>query len=591
MLVGMALGAASPAAASPGRAGPASHRRHQWQAPKTAKLVKALTHAHTAAKRRKAIEALLGGLGVGVYAPNGKQVVGGFERGANGLYLYTWEIDYLADQLGRGELASLDQAATQLAYAGLTLRGAPITGESLATAIRKGMKRLARPRARKTPAGALAAAVEALGRAHHVNLAKQVPASKPALDPVQAELLAIDGLRSAIGGAAGASGSAARAARAGAAGTTLARAGGGCSGGFSGSIAYAKGVTSMIESGGKSGGAGIIKQEIQDGADGSVLAYSVGIEPVNAPLKGAFGSGGPGSATPMQFQVRVVMRDEFGSPGGDCGRLAGYKLPKQGGIPGVPVVWTRDAVGHLTYLGQTPSCSTLCTSTTDGDGVATLTFQPDDEYLPGAGPTVTEAGTTTATEFVDAAQHNILGTIAEALGFNKQAEIPWEISYHNPGGYRVEIPPMTVTWIEGEGEEEPTTVTGTYNFENEEVCDNGPRTEHPLKPREKQLGAGGSSAHIHALVSNSSGSYEQDATSSEGAPIPIDFEPVAPKDYGNGEDGAPRISGLWVFDSPTLKATIEAVPGAFIDAGPPSPPSQSLQLPVTQAKSCGNGLG
>jgi hypothetical protein len=347
----------------------------------------------------------------------------------------------------------------------------------------------------------------------------------------------------------------------------------------------------MIGSGGKSGGAGVIRQEIQDGADGSVLAYSVGIEPVAAPLKGAFGSGGPGSATPMQFQVRVVMRDEFGSKGGGCGRLAGYKLPRQGGIPGVPVVWTRDAVGHLTYLGQTPSCSTLCTSTTDGDGVATLTFQPDDEYLPGDWPTITEAGTTTATEFVDAAQDNILGTIAEALGFNKQAEIPWEISYHNPGGYRVEVPPMTVTWIEGEGEEDPTTVTGTYTFEDEEVCDNGPHTEHPLKPREKQLGAAGSSAHVHAVASSSVGTYEQDATSSGAAPIPIDFQPSAPKEYGNGEDGAPQISGLWVFDSPTLEASIEAVAGPFIDAGPASPPSQSFQVPVTQAKNCGNGLG
>jgi hypothetical protein len=347
----------------------------------------------------------------------------------------------------------------------------------------------------------------------------------------------------------------------------------------------------MIGSGGKSGGAGVIRQEIQDGADGSVLAYSVGIEPVAAPLKGAFGSGGPGSATPMQFQVRVVMRDEFGSKGGGCGRLAGYKLPRQGGIPGVPVVWTRDAVGHLTYLGQTPSCSTLCTSTTDGDGVATLTFQPDDEYLPGDWPTITEAGTTTATEFVDVAQGNILGTIAEALGFNKQAEIPWEISYHNPGGYRVEVPPMTVTWIEGEGEEDPTTVTGTYTFEDEEVCDNGPHTEHPLRPREKQLGAAGSSAHVHAVASSSVGTYEQDATSSGAAPIPIDFQPSAPKGYGNGEDGAPQISGLWVFDSPTLEASIEAVAGPFIDAGPASPPSQSFQVPVTQAKSCGNGLG
>ena len=543
--------------------------------------MRTLTHAHIAAKRRRAIDAVMKGVGVGVYTPAGKRVVGGFERNGNGLYLYTWEVAYLADQLGRGELSSLDQSATQLSFAGLTLHGKPISGASLGTAIRKGMKRLAKPRPSKTPAGALAATVEALGKARHVNLAGKVPASKPVLDPLQAVLLAIDGLRSATAGQGRHAKRRARGASASADPTAVAS---GCTG-FSGGFGYAKGIGSMISSGGKSGGPAIIKQEIQDGLDGSVMAYSVAIEPVNPKLKGAFGSNGPSSAAPMQFQVRVVMRDEFGNPGGNCGRAAGFKLPRKGGIPGVPVVWTRDAVGHLTYLGQTPSCGTICTSTTGADGVATLTFQADDEYLPGVGPTIVETGTTTATEFSDAAQGNLLGTIAEALGFSKQAEIGWEITYHQPGGYRVEVPSFSETW-HVELEEEELPITATYSFENEEVCTRGHGAEHPLKPREPELGSSGSTGKV--VATDPSYTF----TGSGGPdPIPIDFQPVAPKGYGNGQDGAPEIGGLWTFDSPTLAAEITATPTPYVLPGPVTPGTQRFRVPVTQAKSCGNGLG
>ena len=588
-LVAAALVAVAAAPVAAGAAGPANassarrHRRRQWHAPNAAKLVGAVVHARTAAKRHEAIEAVMKGLGIGVYTPAGKRVVGGFERNANGLYLYTWEIDYLADQLGRGQRSSLEQAATQLAYAGLTLHGKPVTGASLGKAIRKGIKRLAKPRQRRTPAGALAAVVKALGQAHHVNLTKKLPATKPVLDPLQSVLLAVDGLRSATGHAT--RGQPARPAKTGAASATAS--GAHCSGSFSGGLGYARGIRSMIGSGGKSGGAGIIKQEIKDGLDGSVMAYSVAIVPLGSKLKGAFGANGPGSAAPMRFQVKVVMRDEFGHPGGNCGRAAGYKLPRKGGIPGVPVVWTRDAAGNLTYLGQTPSCSTLCTSTTDGDGIATLTFQPDDEYLPGAGPTITEAGAVSATEFSDAAQGNLLGTIAEAIGFSKEAQVPWEISYHNPGGYRVEVPSFSETWIIDEGEEGEDPLTATYSFENEEVCTRGRGAEHPLQPREPELGSSGSTAKV--ISSDSAGTF----TASGGpAPIPIDFQPVAPRDYRNGqEDGAPQIDGLWVFDSPTLAALITATPTPFVIAGPPSPPSQGFEIPVTQAKNCGNGFG
>ena len=150
---------------------------------------------------------------------------------------------------------------------------------------------------------------------------------------------------------------------------------------------------------------------------------------------------------------------------------------------------------------------------------------------------------------------------------------------------------MTENWIIAEGEEGATTVTGTYTFNDEEVCTNGVGSEHPLKPREKQLGASGSSASIHAETSNSSGSYVRDYSSSDPVPIPIDFQPVGSKNYGTSASGGVAIGGLWAFDSPTLAADITATANTFVAAGPPSPPSQSFRIPVTQAKSCGNGFG
>lgn len=579
--LGLALVGGSPAAAAPAPVVTARHgSTRRWRAPNASRLAHSLTHAHSSSSRSKAIDALMKGLGVGVYTPSGRRVVGGFERGPNGIYLYTWEVSLLADQLGRRQTTSLDDVGNQLAFAGLTVNHKPITGAAIESALRKRIKTLTRGHSAKTPQGVLAAALQALAKAHHVNLEKSVSLTKPVLDPVQAVLIAIDALRSATKGASGRSvRGASLPAVISESGFPQATASEDCSNGFSGGASgYGRSIAiGLLRSGGRSLGAGVIGQEIKDGIDGMVLAYSVAIEPINPVLTGAFGVAGPNSASPMNFQVKVIMRDKYGS-GGKCGRAGGYKLPKQGGIPGVPVVWTRNAYGNLTNYGHTPACSTLCVSTTDSDGVATLVFQPDDEFLPGVGGQTSGQGKVMANEFTDVAQGNLLGSVAQALGFNKETGVRWVINYRDPGGYRVEIPSFSETWNLDGG----ATFTGTYSYQNEEVCDRGPGAEHPLLPKEPMLGSSGSTS----TVSDTYGTF-----SGGPAPIPIDFAPVAPKNYGNGQDGAPLIGGQWIFNSPTMTANITSSPTPFAVPGSVTPGTYTWPLPVTQAHNCGNGLG
>ena len=104
---------------------PASHEK-KWKAPNTAKLVRAVTHAHTVQARTKAVDNVLKGVGVGVYSGSGKRIVGGFERNAHDIYLYDFEVKLIVDQLADKTMGSFAQLATQFAKAGIKPAGRPI---------------------------------------------------------------------------------------------------------------------------------------------------------------------------------------------------------------------------------------------------------------------------------------------------------------------------------------------------------------------------------------------------------------------------------------------------------------------------------
>ncbi|WP_310964264.1 hypothetical protein [Nocardioides terrisoli] len=574
-------------------------RRSVWRAPSPAKLTRAVLHARTTKARVKAIDKVLKGVGIGVYTGAGRKVVGGFERGPRDIYLYTGEVKALAAQLGRKQDGSFAQVAAQLALAKETLHGKKVTGSRLASAVAAGIKRLARKKWKHRPEGVLAAVVRKLGQARHHDPAHSAAANALVLDPLQRLLIGIDATRSATKKTR-------VAARTTAGGPSARRLSGSDCGSFGGGSSYGVATGVMVATKGAVKGApnGVIAQEIFDGVDGSAIAYSVGVAPVKPDLTGAFGTDGPQSADPMKFQVRVSMRDDYGKF--TCGRGVHYNFPQKGGISGVTVTWDPDAVSHLTYLGHIVGCSNSCTSVTDTNGVATMTFQPDDEYLPGVGPKIIQHGTSTGAALIQRAAHNYLGMIAEALGFTKQAEIGWEISYHHPAGYRVDLPAQTLPLQDG--------ATQTYRTDGLEIC-LAPSTQdvpHPLKPglTPRPPGIGDQSGRGPELGLQGAWSQQPVPTGQATSPyygslrqtfhidghtqvvnepvmaVPIDFTQSARESDTGGVDSVAQ----WVFDQPTLHAHITLYYVTQEEAGM-TPSSHAFDVPITQARYCPAPLG
>ena len=270
-----------------------------------------------------------------------------------------------------------------------------------------------------------------------------------------------------------------------------------------------------------------------------------------------------------------------------------------------------DAAGnHLSYLG-TDDCGTVCTTTSDADGIATFTFQPDDEYLPGKWPKVIEHGTTTANEFAMAGQHNILGAVAQGLGFTKQAEISWEISYHHPAGYAVDLPDESVSLGGGKA-------TETYHFTGLEAClgPSSAEVPHPLKPRfgpgaysgesditgkgpmlgdmgiwfnpQKKPPTGGNPNPYYGSLTITDTADGQSETEPAWTPelIPIDFT-TPTRQTGNQVD----TQSQWIFDGPTMHAHIKMwFTRTITGAVPNSETSHTYDVPVTAATHCPSPL-
>ena len=564
------------------------------------RLTQSLATASTPARREAALLQVLQVLGIGVYTGDGVQVQAGFESGPDGIYLYDFEVQALADQLGRGELGSFDGLAEALNVAGMTLGGQPQTGESLEAATVAGIAGLHGKAS--TPEAALGLVVRDLGLTRGVDLAKPRSPSAPILDQMQLLLLAIDLARGEAGGAAAAS-SGALASRA---PTALASDscsssgsdfyGAASSGSIGASVILGKGITPRA----------ILTKEILDGIHGVALAYSFQFKALKELVSGAFGSNGPESATAMLFQVQAELLDNASNAHVDCGALKDQK-PEVGGIP---VSWNFESVGHIEYLG-TVHCGADCTQTNSA-GIATMTFQPDDEYLPGAGSKFIEHGTVAANAHPQEAKGNVLGAVAEALGFTKEAPIGWEVSWRDPGGYRIEIPV-----IETQAQESDTEYQFKNHLENEEVCLPKPDTpltvEHPLVPRAFgvkgewfALGTAGFESGLSPGDSRASKDFEEENEIISGEPsgffedesgypalLPVGFNsPAFDKDGiaagigASGENFGPlRVAGQWQFSSPTAEVLLTAKrEGA-------SPGSQTFNLPVERPGVCAPSIG
>ncbi len=534
-------------------------------------LADAVTGASTFDQRRAAVlDVAKAGL-IGVYDGNGDQRFGGAETGPDDLYLYTFELDSLAHQLGRGSAddVSFDQEAALFRALGLTLDDGEVTGQALEDAVAAGIQNLGDDTG--DPTNELGLVVRDLAANHGLDLAHPPAPDQPVLDPLLRTLILIDIARPIV--SANAAAQAADAAPAAAARDT-------CGGNFAGSGGGAIVAGRWGFGKWKSGPAEAVNF-LLNGVHGTAIAYSFKVSAATPSLNTHFGHAGPQSGNPLNFKIKTEMQDDLSDTVIGCGTLAGYTVPGKGGVSGASITWSTSVVNQLDWMG-TITCDAPCHNT-DNDGIATLHFQPDDEYLPGQGTGIIEHGTITGTAFVQFKNGNLLGAILEALGVNKQAEFGWEVAYHDPGGYRINVPAITTSGTDDGGIHHTFTVT----FTNQEACVPGPGHPHPLQPL-PYVGLTPSPPPSTVNEHDHADSVPPTDDDNSGAPGAIPMGPAIgefgtqPMEFGFSDNhiGPIQVDGRWLFDSPTIEAQVRAQrTGA-------SPGFQSFDLGVSRASDC-----
>jgi hypothetical protein len=93
--------------------------------------------APTDDERRAAILGVFAAAGIGVYGVDGRPIVVGAERSSSDFFAYDFEVDGLAIAIGAGDSTGLVDLAEDLAAAGMTDGGQPISAEDLAAGIQR----------------------------------------------------------------------------------------------------------------------------------------------------------------------------------------------------------------------------------------------------------------------------------------------------------------------------------------------------------------------------------------------------------------------------------------------------------------------
>jgi hypothetical protein len=477
----------------------AAHKKHK-HAPKTPhQLALELSHAKTQSARIKALHDIFRAVGLGVRSSRLKVVVPGGEKSKSGVYLYNAEVALLADRIGAKDRVSFDQLAGALTGGGVgegldpsvasryPIR--PLLPGDLEFAVQTAEHKSL---GGKKPADRYGQLIWELGRLRHSDLSHVTATNAKVIDPLQRFLITLgivslakpEGfdpgekpIESLTSGAMRYSPVHAAA----------------CS--FEGGNTAQSAVGAAKTWLGRTGAGAYIDMafSVVDTFHAAVLAMDVTVSSKSpSRVNGEFGTSGPESAAVMEFKILVFMHKQLPESVINCGALAGYTFPDFGGIPNVKVDFDLSAGGYnLNYFGDTICTgSANCTATsTDGEGIATLKFRPDDEYLAGVGPKLFATGAVSATALTLSSTGNSTGQSAEVLGVTKDVQIPWQVSWHQPRGYAIDVPNMTYTQSNGDGSSD----TPSFTYHGQEVC-LGKQYEllpHPTEPPQNAIGADG----------------------------------------------------------------------------------------------------
>ena len=103
-------------------------------------LAKTVSKAKTAEDRYDALLSVMSVLCVGVYTGDGKAVQAGCERGPDDFYLYDFQLDGMANSLGRSEMWTLTDVANPLNSIILEAGGKELDVETLRQVLLSGVK-------------------------------------------------------------------------------------------------------------------------------------------------------------------------------------------------------------------------------------------------------------------------------------------------------------------------------------------------------------------------------------------------------------------------------------------------------------------
>ncbi len=554
----------------------AAHHKHKHKTP--TQLAQELSRASTQSARIKALHDIFRVIGLGVRNAHLKIVVPGGEKRKSDIYLYDAEVALLADRLGHHARASFDDMARQLGIDGIGTADPncpacpppiPVPGSKLQGVVMQAERESLRG---SGPAAIYGQIIRALGRVRGSDLSQPVGAKAAVIDPLQQTLITL-GLFEAVKPAPYAQRPSALRNSA-MHRSAVHTAGGPCTFEEGNTAASATAAAKSWASRVPEVGAWIdLLTQFTDEIHATILAKDVKVSSASpSQVTGQFGQHGQDSAKPMEFRVLVEMLDQLPENVINCGALAGYTFPDKGPIPNIKVDWKTGSYGftsgtgyNLLDFGQlTCSGSASCTTTTtDADGISKLTFKPDDEYLPGTGAVFHGTGAVSASALTLSSTGNGLGNSVEGfLGATKGVAIGWDVSWHQPRGYAIDVPQIAYTQSYNGGDSEAFKVA----YHGQEVClgDEYTLLPNPTDPPENAIGFNGIGYDAVGAASDSNspafGYYTGTDTyyySTGGS----DEYPLDTRTYGNGQSVPLPLQGI---------GPGQHVPLAVPNAGQPS---------------------
>lgn len=387
------------------------------------------------ASRRAAILAVLGAVGIGVYAADGTPVVLGAERSESDFWMNDFELDGLVAGMAAGDRVPLAEFAEGLAGLGVATVDGPVTEATLGAAVRAGTAAAVGDPGNRVSLALLIARALGLGAAKPVDLAAASQDSIE-LDPLSNLLVAADIMlpsqaidpahaSAASLGLADVRATPREIADADPDALPFAVASGGC-----GQIAGANTVNSW---GAGQAAVQLLAGGIRRGMPVSQMLHAIllnGVVEVRTKWDNPHYHHDDGGGSPTDLSELVatyVLRIRPSQTAVECGLFKAILLGAEGPLVGLPVTW--DGAG-LARHGSIDCSSSECKKTQD-DGSSTLTFDPKTERSPvGIGPEVHVPVRVTAEADVLAGLGADLFSRIPNAPIKKLATFDVDVSYH-----------------------------------------------------------------------------------------------------------------------------------------------------------------